>query len=148
LVRSAAHHNETETTVSDTPHSFDTSIPVLTDVVTPGKPALARSIAEATQDSVPVLTDVIAEGKAFGASPAGTKHEADLIAERLRGRFTSFLTGDGRELIETRCREALQEHSTWLVHQVTREVALALETEMTEWVREAVEEELVRRTAA
>jgi hypothetical protein len=48
-------------------------------------------------------------------------------------------------VIEARCRDALQDHTTWLVNQITREVALALETEMTGWVREAVEEELARR---
>nr|WP_268761110.1 DUF2486 family protein [Burkholderia sp. Leaf177] len=74
-----------------------------------------------------------------------TDRDADHIAERLRGRFTHFLTGDGRALIEERCRESLQEHSTWLVSQITREVALALETELTEWVREAVADELERR---
>jgi len=78
----------------------------------------------------------------------GSRGIGAAIAERLRGRFTSFLTGDGRELIEERCRETLREHSIWLVHQITREVALALETEMTEWVREAVEEELARRGIA
>ena len=72
--------------------------------------------------------------------------DADLIAERLRGRFASFLTGEGRGVIEARCRDALQEHTGWLVSQITREVALTLETEMTAWVREAVEEEIARRS--
>jgi hypothetical protein len=49
-------------------------------------------------------------------------------------------------VIEARCRDALQDHTTWLVNQITREVALALETEMTGWVREAVEEEIGRRS--
>ncbi|MGF6768960.1 hypothetical protein P3T18_001430 [Paraburkholderia sp. GAS199] len=71
--------------------------------------------------------------------------DADVIAERLRGRFAGFLTGEGRGIVEARCREALQEHSAWLVNQITREVALALETEMTGWVREAVAEEIARR---
>nr|WKF58600.1 hypothetical protein HUO10_003100 [Paraburkholderia busanensis] len=71
--------------------------------------------------------------------------DADLIAERLRGRFAGFLTGEGRGIIEARCRDALQEHTGWLVNQITREVALTLETEMTAWVREAVEEEIARR---
>ena len=75
----------------------------------------------------------------------GADRDADVIADRLRGRFTHFLTGDGRTLIEERCRESLQEHSTWLVSQITREVALALETELTQWVREAVADELERR---
>ena len=72
--------------------------------------------------------------------------DADVLAERLRGRFASYLTGEGREVIEARCRDALQDHTTWLVSQITREVALALETEMTNWVREAVDEEMSRRT--
>ncbi|WP_297354269.1 DUF2486 family protein [Paraburkholderia sp.] len=72
--------------------------------------------------------------------------DADVLAERLRGRFANYLTGDGRSVIEARCRDALQDHATWLVNQITREVALALETEMTGWVREAVEEEIGRRS--
>lgn len=72
--------------------------------------------------------------------------DANLIAERLRGRFAGFLTGEGRDVIEARCRDALQEHTGWLVSQITREVALTLETEMTAWVREAVEEEIARRS--
>jgi hypothetical protein len=72
--------------------------------------------------------------------------DADLLAERLRGRFASYLTGEGRAVIEARCREALQDHSTWLVNHITREVALTLETEMTGWVREAVAEEIGRRS--
>lgn len=72
--------------------------------------------------------------------------DADVIAERLRGRFAGFLTGEGRGIIEARCRDALQEHTTMLVSQITREVALTLETEMTGWVREAVEEEIARRS--
>jgi Protein of unknown function (DUF2486) len=72
--------------------------------------------------------------------------DADVLAERLRGRFASYLTGEGRSVIEARCRDALQDHTTWLVSQITREVALALETEMTGWVREAVDEEMARRS--
>jgi hypothetical protein len=71
--------------------------------------------------------------------------DADLIAERLRGRFAGFLTGEGRQIVEARCRDALHEHTSALVSQITREVALTLETEMTRWVREAVEEEIARR---
>ena len=88
----------------------------------------------------------------FGRVPAETpvvpvhSLDADVLAERLRGRFASYLTGEGRSVIEARCRDALQDHTTWLVNQITREVALALETEMTGWVREAVEEEITRRS--
>jgi Protein of unknown function (DUF2486) len=80
-------------------------------------------------------------------TPAPPALDADLIAERLRGRFAGFLTGEGRGIIEARCREALQEHSTWLVGQITREVALTLETEMAGWVKEAVEQALKEETA-
>jgi Protein of unknown function (DUF2486) len=74
--------------------------------------------------------------------------DADVIAERLRGRFAGFLTGEGRGIIEARCRDALQDHTSWLVNQITREVALALETELTGWVREAVDQELARRSGS
>ncbi|WP_321933062.1 DUF2486 family protein [Burkholderia cenocepacia] len=76
-----------------------------------------------------------------------TPEDAQHIAERLRNRLTNYLTGAGREAIEARCRDALHEHSAWLVGQVTREVALALETEVMDWVRDAVDEEIARRRA-
>jgi Protein of unknown function (DUF2486) len=119
----------------EAPEAFDTSIPVLSDVIVPGKPDLARTGPRVPEPLVVQAADL----------PHDTGRDADAIADRLRGRFTHFLTGDGRALIEERCRESLQEHSTWLVSQITREVALALETEMTEWVREAVADELARR---
>lgn len=119
----------------EAPETFDTSIPVLSDVIVPGKPDLARTAPSVAEPALPLAA----------AESHGTDRDADAIADRLRGRFTHFLTGDGRALIEERCRESLQEHSTWLVSQITREVALALETEMTEWVREAVADELARR---
>lgn len=72
--------------------------------------------------------------------------DADLIAGRLSERFAAFLAGDGRAVIEARCRSAVQEHTTRLVDQITREVALTLEKEMTGWVREAVAAELARQT--
>ncbi len=72
--------------------------------------------------------------------------DADLIAGRLRERFAAFLAGDGRAVVEARCRSAVQEHTTRLVEQITREVALTLEKEMTSWVREAVAAEIARRT--
>jgi hypothetical protein len=80
---------------------------------------------------------------AAGLTPEDAQH----IAERLRHRLTNYLTGAGREAIEARCRDALHEHSAWLVGQVTREVALALETEVMDWVRDAVDEEIARRRA-
>ncbi|NTZ08226.1 DUF2486 family protein [Burkholderia metallica] len=81
------------------------------------------------------------------AAVALTPEDAQHIAERLRNRVTNYLTGAGREAIEARCRDALHEHSAWLVGQVTREVALALETEVMDWVRDAVDEEIARRRA-
>jgi len=124
---------------ADSPDNFDSSIPVLTDVIVPGRTERARVAPRAPE---PVLSPAVTTP---GDDVHGTDRDADHIAERLRGRFTHFLTGDGRALIEERCRESLQEHSTWLVSQITREVALALETELTEWVREAVADELERR---
>ncbi|KVN28172.1 hypothetical protein WJ63_13310 [Burkholderia pyrrocinia] len=76
-----------------------------------------------------------------------TPEDAQRIAERLRNRLTNYLTGAGREALEARCRDALHDHTAWLVSQITREVALALETEVTEWVRDAVDEEIARRGA-
>ena len=73
--------------------------------------------------------------------------DADVIAERLRRRVAGFLAGDGRSVIEERCRETLHAHTGWLIDQITREVALALEDEMTAWVREAVVEEIARRAS-
>jgi hypothetical protein len=40
----------------------------------------------------------------------------------------------------------VQEHTTRLVDQITREVVSTLANEMTGWVREAVEAEIARRT--
>ncbi len=117
-------------------------------------------------DEPPVLGDIISEAQPPhpGVQPAPEASEAsevpeasgdtsipshaldaDLIAERLRGRFEGFLAGEGREVIEARCREALHDHTAWLVSQITREVALELETRVTDWVREAVSDELSQR---
>jgi hypothetical protein len=72
--------------------------------------------------------------------------DADAIAERLRERFAGFLAGDARSVIEARCRDALQQHTSRLVGQITDEVVRTLETEMTGWVREAVADEIARRS--
>lgn len=77
-----------------------------------------------------------------------TERDIDHIAERLRGRFAGYLREEGRRVIEARCREALEEHTSWLVRQVTREVALALEGEVVGWVRDAVRDELAAHRAA
>lgn len=73
--------------------------------------------------------------------------DAEVIAERLRRRVAGFLAGDGRSVVEERCRETLQAHTGWLIDQITREVAHTLESEMTGWVREAVSEEIARRSS-
>ncbi|WGY67751.1 DUF2486 family protein [Burkholderia cepacia] len=95
-------------------------------------------LPEAVVPAVAPQPDVAA---AAGLTPEDAQH----IAERLRNRLTNYLTGAGRDAIEARCRDALHEHSAWLVGQVTREVALALETEVMDWVRDAVDEEIARR---
>ncbi|WP_244814099.1 DUF2486 family protein [Caballeronia sp. Lep1P3] len=112
------------TDTSTTPDSFDPSIPVLTDVVVPGKPEYARAAA---------------------VNEAAIAYEAQLIAERLQGRIAQFLSADARALIEARCQDVLREHSTKLVQDITREVTFALETRMREWVGAAVEEEVRRQ---
>jgi hypothetical protein len=84
------------TTVPDTaetPENFDSSIPVLTDVIAPGRPDRARVAPRAPE---PVLSPAAAP------SHEELAHGAD-------------------------------------------QVALALETELTQWVREAVADELERR---
>ncbi|MDE1182925.1 DUF2486 family protein [Paraburkholderia sp.] len=81
-------------------------------------------------------------------SPAPVPVDGDLLAERLRGRVAAYLSGEGRTLIEARCREALQEHTTWMLSRITLEVTLALGSEMTNWVKAAVEEEVARRTGS
>ena len=77
-----------------------------------------------------------------------SERDAEQLAERLRVRFAGYLREEGRAVIEARCREALQEHTSWLVRQVTREVALALEGEVVGWVRDAVREELAAHRAS
>ncbi|PCE31918.1 DUF2486 family protein [Burkholderia ubonensis] len=152
----------------------DVAIPVLTDVIAPGKPAVAtpEGAAETAEEAeaaapaeieadpatvvvqpvptpeVPVveLAPVQREADAPGmAAVSLTPEDAQHIAERLRDRLTNYLTGEGREAIEARCRDALHDHTAWLVSQITREVALALETEVMDWVRDAVDDEIARR---
>jgi len=77
-----------------------------------------------------------------------SERDAEQLAERLRVRFAGYLREEGRGVIEARCRDALQEHTSWLVRQVTREVALALEGEVVGWVRDAVREELAAHRAS
>ncbi|PRE63653.1 DUF2486 domain-containing protein [Burkholderia multivorans] len=99
----------------------------------PGRPAAEDALPEAVVPAADEPAAVL------------TAEDAQHIAERLRNRLTAYLTGAGRDAIEARCREALHDHSAWLVGQITREVALALETEVMDWVRDAVDEEIARR---
>ncbi len=114
------------------------------------EPAFAPSagVFDRVEPHAPVEAGTIVPPDLAPAASAQSSLNADVIAERLRGRFAGFLTGEGRGIIEARCRDALQDHTSWLVNQITREVALALETEMTGWVREAVEEEIARRSGS
>ena len=114
----------TMTDTTRTPESFDPSIPVLTDVVVPGKPEFAR---------------------VAGVSEAAVAYEAQLVAERLQGRVTQVLCGDARAVIEARCQDVLREHSAKLVQELTREVSRALESHMRDWVAVAVSEEMQRQ---
>ena len=112
------------------------------------EPPAPFELAEAPEPAPLEANSAFHFARSSAAAPAVPAHslDADVLAERLRGRFASYLTGEGRSVIEARCRDALQDHTTWLVNQITREVALALETEMTGWVREAVNEEIARRS--
>lgn len=160
------------------PHDPD-SIPMLTDVMVPGRPPLGRPGAthpettdeaqtganESAAPAAPAVPSAPVAGVAQeapraaaqpGASPdhAATSPAAvfdardiEFIAERLRSRFSTYMRQDARGMIEARCREAVEEHTNWLVRQVTREVVNALEQEVAGWVRDAVSEELARHTS-
>ncbi|KVD03550.1 hypothetical protein WI78_02515 [Burkholderia ubonensis] len=108
-------------------------------VPTPEVPVVELAPVQREAEAPEIATQ--AAETAAALTPEDTQH----IAERLRDRLTNYLTGEGREAIEARCRDALQGHTAWLVSQITREVALALETEVMDWVRDAVDDEIARR---
>lgn len=124
------------------PHDmYDPAIPLLSDVIVPGDPGRARTappMALAPEAPATTLAGASAVEAARGQEP--DPYDADALAERLRGRCLTWLTGEGRTVVEERCRAALNEHADWLIGQVTREVGLALETELAGWVKEAVRE--------
>ncbi|HDR8861221.1 TPA: DUF2486 family protein [Burkholderia territorii] len=130
-LRSALMGDEGREGVAPTPRDAGEAMPP--QAIAPAADALATDhlahAAHAESQSIAALT------------PQDAQH----VAERLRNRLTNYLTGEGREAIEARCREALHDHTAWLVGQITREVALALETEVMEWVRDAIDEEIARR---
>ncbi|MGN6666996.1 MAG: DUF2486 family protein [Trinickia sp.] len=156
------------------------SIPMLTDVIVPGRPPIARP--GTTQHETACAETLSAErqgvapgGPAAAPSGSGATHataagpmqhpgtaapystassaaafdarDIEFIAERLRSRFSTYMRQDARGMIEARCRDAVEEHTNWLVRQVTREVVNALEQEVAGWVRDAVSEELARHTS-
>jgi len=158
------------------------SIPMLTDVIVPGRPPIARpgaaqaptapaqmpapddpspTVAASAQSNVAGPAQGLSQSAASTASASASAADAtadtrraafdardvEFIAERLRGRFSSYLREDARRVVEARCRDAVEEHTNWLVRQVTREVVSALEAEVAGWVRDAVREELARHTS-
>lgn len=132
--------------MSDVHDAGDASIPLLTDTLVPGNALLARAGAQGTQAAAAAPAAATA---AAGALPAGAQGshalDADALVERMRGRCMTWLTGEGRSVIEARCAAAVQEHSHWLVGQVSREIGLALEAQLAGWVKAAVNEELAAR---
>ena len=147
------------------------SIPMLTDVIVPGRPPVGRPAQTPAEESTPSAqpaqahaegpaqsqatpTYPAAQAPAAGAGGASATpavgfdaRDVEFIAERLRGRLSTYLREDARRVIEARCRDAVEEHTNWLVRQVTREVDSALEAEVAGWVRDAVREELARHTS-
>jgi hypothetical protein len=141
--------------MSDVHDIHDASIPLLTEALVPGNPL--RAAAPAAQSPAAPAETFAAPAETFAPpaqAPAAPMpaaedglfaHDADALVERLRGRCLTWLTGEGRNVIEARCNAALQEHTHWLVGHVSREIGLALETELKGWVRAAVREELAAR---
>ncbi|MEM5328190.1 DUF2486 family protein [Paraburkholderia sp. JHI2823] len=118
----------------------DAAIPLLNEVMVAGNPLRAHNVEEAKGATAAAVKAVVAEREGLFA------HDADALVERLRGRCLAWLTGEGRAVIEARCSAAMQEHTNWLVGQVSREIGLALETELKNWVKAAVREELAARS--
>lgn len=79
--------------------------------------------------------------------PAPVKIDSRRIAEHLQGRVSAYLSGEGRELIDARSREVVQQHAAWLVGEVSQQVVSALAPEIERWVSEAVEEAIAHRNA-
>ncbi|MCF2133034.1 MULTISPECIES: DUF2486 family protein [Mycetohabitans] len=130
---------------------IDESIPVLTNVLVSGAPEMARSRAQWLVERCtmePACTPASRIDADFVPVPQDggwTAPDVDRIVERLRARLGVYLTGEGRDAIEARCREAFAEHAGWLVSQVTREVVLTLETELEQWVHDALDAEIEQR---
>lgn len=116
---------------------------------TAAAPAQAAAVPDLTPEpgfGAPASASTTATTGAAAAVPdSPLPPDAEALVERLSGRAMSWLTGEGRSVIEARCAAALQEHSNWIVGQVSREIGLALETELKGWVKAAVREELAAR---
>ncbi|AJK47459.1 DUF2486 family protein [Burkholderia plantarii] len=78
-------------------------------------------------------------------APAAPAIDAQRVAERLHGRVAGYLAGEGRALIDARCREVVQQHATALAGEVSQQVLLALAPEIERWVSEAIGEALADR---
>jgi hypothetical protein len=112
--------------VAPTNADDERTVPVLTEVLAPGDPTKGR-MAE------PVMR-----------APALSLDNAGEFAERLRTRLNDYLRKEGRDLIEVRCRNLLDEHATKMVEQIAGEVTLMLEIQIRQWVYEGVVEALER----
>ena len=91
--------------------------------------------------------ELIGAPQAEPVPPPAARIDSRHIAERLQGRVADYLSGEGRALIDARCREAVQQHAAWLVGEVSQQVVTALAPEFERWVAEAVDEALARRDA-
>ncbi|ACR29894.1 DUF2486 family protein [Burkholderia glumae] len=79
---------------------------------------------------------------AAAPAPVAPAVDARRLAERLHGRVAGYLAGEGRALIDARCRELVQQHAAALAEEVSQQVLLALAPEIEQWVSEAVGEAL------
>ncbi|WP_246795746.1 DUF2486 family protein [Burkholderia perseverans] len=78
-------------------------------------------------------------------APAAPAIDAQRVAERLHGRVAGYLAGEGRALIDARCREVVRQHAAALAGEVSQQVLLALAPEIERWVSEAIGEALTDR---
>ncbi|MBI0327574.1 DUF2486 family protein [Burkholderia plantarii] len=79
------------------------------------------------------------------SAPAASAIDAQRVVERLHGRVAGYLAGEGRALIDARCREVVQQHAAALAGDVSQQVLLALAPEIERWVSEAIGEALADR---
>ncbi|MEX3555705.1 MAG: DUF2486 family protein [Burkholderia gladioli] len=120
------------------PAAFAQLSPVAADT-----PVLARF---ADVEALPPA-ELIGAPQAEPAPPPAARIDSGRIAERLQGCVADYLSGEGRALIDARCREAVQRHAAWLVGEVSQQVVTALAPEFERWVAEAVDEALAQRDA-